>query len=94
MTNCSGVPEAGTFENAYVVMLAAIVKSTTLPLFMLIVVVDEEVIAWRVLFVKPPPPIAETHAVPLDVSTLPAVPGLDKPVPPSAAGTGVTKPSV
>jgi hypothetical protein len=36
-------------------MFDAIVKSTTLPLFMLIVVVAEEVTAWRTLLVKPPP---------------------------------------
>jgi hypothetical protein len=55
-TNCSGVPAAGTFENANVVMLDAILKSTTLPLSTSIVVVVVEVIAWRVLSVNAPPP--------------------------------------
>lgn len=37
---------------------------------------------------EPPPPAgADTQAVPVDVSTLPAVPGAEMPVPPFAAGS-------
>lgn len=36
----------------------------------------------------------EDHAVPLDVSTFPAVPGEDSPVPPDAAAKGVVKANV
>ncbi len=48
------MPLAGTLVKDSDVMLAAIVKSMTLPLFKLIVVVAEDVTAWRVLLVRAP----------------------------------------